>query len=98
MTRYYDQIENVTFCGKATLTNIEKNNYLAYKKCIYKGTLFHTLGNVYNKKNDDICIQLKSGQFYRIIDILNCDNVCKLRLSIIKIFSDDPFPGVHHIK
>ena len=63
LTRHYDQIENVTFCGKATLTNIEKNYYLAYKNYIYKGTIYHTLGNVYNKKNDDSCIQLKSGKF-----------------------------------
>ena len=53
-TTHYEQIDNVTFCGKAILKNYEQiGPCISYKKCIYKGTVYHSKNYLERKKTDD---------------------------------------------
>lgn len=50
------------------------------------------------KKTDDTVIQLRSGEFGRIINIVHKNNQCYLQLSLINTFPNAPFSGVSHIQ
>ncbi|OXU18832.1 hypothetical protein TSAR_016289 [Trichomalopsis sarcophagae] len=88
MSKYYDEIKDVTFCGKGIFEHEEVGECIAYNKYIFKG----------EKKTDDSYIQLRNDQFCRILKILHCGNNCILKLKSIPIHSNDPFHGVRHIK
>ncbi|OXU17961.1 hypothetical protein TSAR_005422, partial [Trichomalopsis sarcophagae] len=98
-TFYEKNSEELTYFGRSYLRKInELDDCLSYKKCIFKGVVYHSIKYTSCKKTNDTVIQLISGEFARIIDILNVDHKCFLKISLFNVASDDPFTGVSHIK
>ena len=60
--------------------------------------MFHSISYKRTKKTDDSIVELESGEFARIIEILEDNDQCILRLSLIHVFCDNPFSEVVHIK
>lgn len=90
---------DIVYCGKSTLKNIVGlGKSLVYNRCIYRNTLYHSEKYVQSKKTNDSVIQLRSGEFAKIIDIIDRDSNAYVQIRIFNMFQEDPFPGVHHIK
>lgn len=50
------------------------------------------------KKTDDTVVQLRTGEYARVIDILKRNDECHLQLSVIETYAEHPFTPVDHIK
>ena len=101
LSTYYEDGEGgtVTYFGKPCQSKLDDDSLcLAYSKCIFKGIMFHSIYYKRTKKTDDSIVELESGEFARIIEILKYNDQCILRLSLIHVFCDNPFPEVVHIK
>lgn len=90
--------DNVTCCGRSKITNITPlGNCLTYNKCIYKGSMYHSIDYIRAKKIDDTVVLLKTGQFCRIHNIIEHEKKCYLHLSKLNTYENFPFEGVSHI-
>ena len=104
LTTFYEEgLDDVTYFGKGARVNIDQDyqefhNCLSYSKCIYNGAVYHSINYSRAIKTDDTIICLKSGECGRIIQILNINNECHLRLSMFQMYSNNPFEGISHIK
>ncbi|XP_036151203.1 uncharacterized protein LOC118648847 [Monomorium pharaonis] len=97
LSTYFYCGEDVVFTGASYSKKIDGQYCRVFKKCIYNGKVFHSIKYTKVKRTNDTMIQLKSGHFGRIIDIIEKENKCYLALSKIVTFSEDPFI-VTHIK
>lgn len=99
LKNYKDGPENVTYFGKGCIKKIKDvEECMVYNKCIFKGNLYHSIKYKRATKTDDTVVQLKCGQFGRIIDIVNINDQCFLHLRLFKICSNCPFKDVYHIQ
>lgn len=94
----FESCQDITFCGPSSLKIIDSVGYVSYKKCIINNTKFHSIFYKLAKKTDDTVIKLRDGRYARIINILKKNNSCLFQLSPIKVYEQDPFPPVNHIK
>ncbi|OXU18996.1 hypothetical protein TSAR_015822 [Trichomalopsis sarcophagae] len=98
-TYYKDGPKDITYFGRSVLVKIkEMGECLTYKKCTYKSTIYHSIKYSRAKKTDDTVVQLRSGEFGRIIDIVHTNNQCYLHLSLFHTFPTEPFSGVSYIQ
>lgn len=99
-TFYKKNSEELTCFRRSYLKTINKlSECLAYKKCIFTGTVYHSIKYTCVKKTNDTVVKLISGEFVRIIDILEANNnKCFLNISLFNIASKDPLTGVSHNK
>ncbi|OXU21401.1 hypothetical protein TSAR_001119 [Trichomalopsis sarcophagae] len=105
---YYDvggaagNVENVTYVGKGIRVNNVKDfpNCIAYKKCIFNGSVYHSTQYKRAKKTNDTTVLLKDDRFATILYFLKTQNDkrCYLKLSILNVPRSNPFSGIYHIK
>ncbi|KAJ8680774.1 hypothetical protein QAD02_017338 [Eretmocerus hayati] len=69
-----------------------------YSKCIHKGVMYHSDKYLRAQKTDDTVVQLISGEYVRISDILEAPDKCLLRVSLIETCRNFPFRHVSHIR
>lgn len=81
LTTFYEKNDEVTFCGRSSLKVNELGDCLLYNKCIYNSTVYHSVAYTRACKTIDNVVQLKSGEFYRIIEILSYNNMNKTSLN-----------------
>ena len=89
--------ENTVFIGKCYYKTTDDGFYRVYKKCLYKNKVFHSIKYKKARRTTDTVVQLKSGRYGQILDIIEKDKNCYLILSDIKVCLEDPF-NVEHIK
>ena len=91
----YNEKDSVTYCGRSRMKQItEFGECLTYTKCIFKSSVYHSIEYSRAKKTDDTIIELVSGNFCRIIDIIDKNGMCYLYLSQIHVFIECPFEGI----
>ena len=97
---YYEtDSRSLTFYGRSELSEIDGiGEYLIYKKCIFKGSVYHSTKYSRVKKTDDTIVELISGEYGRILDILKKNQECFLHLRLFDVSPEYPFQNISHIK
>ena len=66
-TFYQKNEENVTFVGKRQIAIVDREQVSLFKKCIFEGKVYHSVTYSRATKTDDTVMQLKSGEYGRIL-------------------------------
>lgn len=96
VSTFYDYGEDeVVFIGKGHFIEYNQRLCKTFKKCIYKGQIFHSVKYQKAKCTIDTMVQRKSGEFGQILEIIKLDKKCYLKISIIITFEAKPFNVLH---
>ena len=92
--------DNVTYVGRGFPEVIEEfmEEGLVYTKCIFENVDYYSVFYSRANKTDDTIVELLTGEFWRILKIVDLNGNCYFHLSLFKVFDIEPFNGISHIK